>query len=153
MSDRHILIVEARYYHDIGEELLRGATQALESNGATWERVQVPGALEIPAAIQMAVRSLDFYALRRRADGYISLGCVVRGATSHYDHVCESATHKLQDLVCHYTLAHGFGLLTCETYEQAWERAAVDQRDKGGEAARACLQMIDVKQQFHLFPR
>lgn len=153
MHEPHIMIVEARYYDDIGEELLKGATQTLEAVGASWEVVQVPGAFEIPQAIKIAIRSLDFYAGRRRADGYIALGCVIRGETTHYDYVCGESARKLQDLACTYTLAMGYGILTCENREQALARARVDQKNKGSEAARACLDMIEVKRRFHLFPR
>ena len=153
MSSPHILIVEARYYDEIGEQLQKGALRRLEQAGASYEIIQVPGAYEIPAAIKVAIRSLDFYAGRRRADGYVALGCVIRGETSHYDHVCSETARKLQDLACTYTLALGYGILTVETVDQAIERARVDGRDKGGEAAQACLDMIEVKRRFHLFPR
>ena len=149
----HILIVEARFYVDIADELVRGAIAALEDGGATHERVTVPGAFEIPAAVRMAIRSLDFFGGRRRYDGYIALGCVIRGETSHYDYVCGESARKLQDLACDYTLALGYGILTCDTREQAWERASLEGRNKGGEAARACLEMLELKRQFHLFPR
>lgn len=149
----HILIVEARFYEDIADELARGAIQVLEEARATFERLPVPGVFEIPAAIQMAIRSLDFSTLRRRFDGYVALGCVIRGETNHYDLICNEATRALQRVVQQYTLALGFGVVTVDTKEQAWVRAAVDQRNKGGMAARACLSMIDVKRQLLLFPR
>ena len=149
----HLLIVESRYYEDVAAELLSGATAALEAAGASSERIEVPGAFEIPAAIRMAIRSMDFYAGRRRFDGYIALGCVIRGETSHYDYICTESARKLQDLAVNYTLALGYGILTCETHDQAMERAAVNRKDKGGDAARACLAMIGVKQHFRLFPR
>ena len=149
----HVLIVESRYYEDISDELLKGASGALDAAGASFEHVSVPGAFEIPAAIHMGLRSMEFYAARRRFDGYIALGCVIRGETSHYDHVCVESARKLQDLACQYALALGYGILTCDTKEQAWERARVAGRNKGGEAARACLTMLDIKRQFHLYPR
>ena len=149
----HLLIVESRYYEDVAAELLNGATAELEAAGATSERIEVPGAFEIPAAIRMAIRSMDFYAGRRRFDGYIALGCVIRGETSHYDYICMESARKLQDLAVNYTLALGYGILTCETHDQAMERAAVNRKNKGGEAARTCLAMIGVKQRFRLFPR
>ena len=149
----HLLIVESRYYEDVAAELLSGATAELEAAGATSERIEVPGAFEIPAAIRMAIRSMDFYAGRRRYDGYIALGCVIRGETSHYDYICMESARKLQDLAVNYTLALGYGILTCETHDQAMERAAVNRKNKGGDAARACLSMIGVKQRFRLFPR
>ncbi len=156
MADRdapHVLIVESRFYEDISDELLKGASGALEAAGASFERVSVPGAFEIPAAIHMGLRSMEFHAARRRFDGYVALGCIIRGETSHYDHVCTESARKLQDLACQYALALGYGILTCDTKEQAWERARVEGRNKGGETARACLSMLDIKRQFHLYPR
>lgn len=153
MDTPHILIVEARYYDEVGEQLLAGAVAKLEAAGASHEVVRVPGAFEIPAAIKTAVRSLDFYAGRPRPDGYVALGCVIRGETSHYDHICAESARGLQQLAIDHTLALGYGILTVENYEQAMARARVDQKDKGGEAADACLQMIELKRRFHLFPR
>lgn len=149
----HVMIAVGRFYEDIADELVRGATAALQSAGATWEVVEVPGAFEIPAAISTAVRSLEFVGARRRFDGYVALGCVIRGETTHYDYVCGETARALQDLAVKYCLALGFGLLTVENREQAEERAGVDRRDKGGAAARACLSMIDLKRTFGLFPR
>lgn len=154
MADQpHVMIAVARFYEDIADELVRGATAALQSTGATWEVVEVPGAFEIPAAIATAVRSLEFVGARRRFDGYVTLGCVIRGETSHYDYVCGETARALQDLAVKYCLALGFGLLTVENREQAEERAGVDRRDKGGEAARVCLSMIELKRAIGLFPR
>ena len=148
-----IMIVEARFYEDIAEELALGAISVLETAGATYERYAVPGVFEIPAAIQMAIRSLDFTTLRGRFDGYVVLGCVIRGETSHHDLVARESARAIQDLVAKYTLALGFGIVTAENREQAKIRAAVDGRNRGGAAARACLQMLDVKRQLLLFPR
>lgn len=149
----HILIVEARFYEDIADELRAGAEAALQAADATFETVAVPGAFEIPAAIRMAMRSLDFYAGHRRFDGFVTLGCVIRGETSHYDHICAESARKLQDLACEFTLALGYGILTCETREQAWARARRDGANKGGVAAEACLVMVRLKHKFHLYPR
>ena len=149
----HVMIVEARFYEDIADELAKGALAALEAAGATFERFPVPGAFEIPAAIGYAVRSMDFYAGRRRFDGYVALGCVIRGETSHYDYVCGESARKLMDLSTQYALALGYGILTVENAEQAWERARVERKNKGGDAAEACLKMIELKRHFHLFPR
>ena len=93
-----MLIVEARYYADIGDELLRGARAALDEAGATHERVEVPGAFEIPAAIRRWRSARWTSAGRQRFDGYVALGCVIRGETSHYDYVCGESARKLQDL-------------------------------------------------------
>ena len=154
MTDKpHVMIAVARFYGEIADELLRGATAALQSAGATWEVVEVPGAFEIPAAVSTAVRSMEFVGARRRFDGYVALGCVIRGETTHYDYVCAETARGLQDLAVKYCLALGFGLLTVENRVQADERAGVDRRDKGGEAARVCLSMIELKRTFGLFPR
>ncbi len=149
----HIMIVEARFYEDIADELARGAVQVLDVAEATYERYAVPGAFEIPAAIRYAIRSLDVFTARRRFDGYIALGCVIRGETSHYDYICQESARALQDLALTSTLALGYGILTVDNREQARVRASVDQGNKGGGAAKACLEMIELKRQFHLYPR
>jgi 6,7-dimethyl-8-ribityllumazine synthase len=149
----HIMIVEARFYDDIADELTKGALAALDQAGASYEVFSVPGAFEIPAAIQFSVRSMDFYSGRRRFDGYVALGCVIRGETTHYDYVCQESARGLQELALRYTLAIGNGILTTENREQAWVRAAVNQKNKGGFAAHACLEMIDLKRQFRLNAR
>ena len=139
----HILIVEARFYEDITDELARGAVAVLEQIiGASYERVAVPGALEIPAAVQIASTSA------RRFDGYVALGCVIRGETTHYDTVCNESARGLQDLALRHGLAIGNGILTVETEAQAWARAKVAEMDKGGGAARAALAMIELKRHF-----
>ena len=154
MDDKpHILIIEARFYPDVSDALLKGAVTVLERAGCTYDRVEVPGAFEIPAALRMAIRSFEFYSRDRRFDGYIALGCVIRGETTHYDYICAESARKLQDLASEHALALGYGILTCETHEQAMTRARMDRKDKGGDAARTCLAMIEVKRQFHLFPR
>jgi 6,7-dimethyl-8-ribityllumazine synthase len=141
-----ILIVEARYYAHISDELMKGAIAALEAAGATVERITVPGAFEIPAAIAFAEKG------RQGFDGYVALGCVIRGETSHYEHVCTESARGLQDLAFRQHVALGFGILTCETEAQALARAGVDKRNKGGEAARACLAMVALKRRFAAEP-
>lgn len=155
MTDKpHIMVVEARFYEDLADELAKGAVAALEQADATYERVAVPGALEIPAAIQIAVKSMELRATaRRRYDGYVALGCVIRGETTHYDHVCAESIRGLQDLTLRHTLAVGMGILTCENRDQAWARASVAKSNLGGRAARACLRMLEIKRYFHLWPR
>ena len=143
----HILIVEARYYEDIADALLRGAEAAFAGAGATFERLTVPGAFEIPAAISRALAA-GRAGQGARYDGYLALGCVIRGETSHYDYICAESARKLQDLACDRGAALGYGILTCENWDQAWARANVGDRDKGGEAARACLAMIAVGERF-----
>ena len=134
----HIMVVEARFYDDIADELARGALAALEAGGATWERFAVPGAFEIPAAIRMGIARGGF-------DGYLALGCVIRGETSHYDYVCGESARALQDIAVAHQVPLGYGILTVENGEQAWERARVDRKNKGGDVARACLAMLDLR--------
>ena len=146
----HILIVEARYYAHIADELARGAIAALDAAGVSYERVAVPGALEIPAAIRFAVSAQGKGARRGRFDGYLALGCVIRGETTHYDYVCGESARGLQSLALEHGLAIGFGVLTVENEGQALARARVDKKNKGGEAANACLAMIELKRHFGL---
>lgn len=141
-----VLIVEARYYAHISDALRKGAEAALDKAGARYDVVAVPGAFEIPAAIALAAKS-------GRYDGYVALGCVIRGETTHYQHVCQESARGLQDLAIRHELAIGFGILTVENEAQALARAGVDRRDKGGEAARACLAMIALKRSLGLLPR
>lgn len=146
----HILIVEARFYEDIADAQLEGAVAAIEAAGASYERISVPGALEIPAAIRFAVEAMETQSGRRRYDGFVALGCVIRGETTHYDTVANESARALQDLALRHCLAIGNGILTVENDEQAWVRARITDKDKGGGAARACLDMIRLKRQFRL---
>jgi 6,7-dimethyl-8-ribityllumazine synthase len=138
----HILIIEARYYEDIAEELMAGAVAVIEAAGATAERVGVPGALEIAQVIAMAGDgALDY-------DGVVALGCVIRGETSHYDIVCRNANHWLYDAAAQVQLPVGNGILTVDTREQALARARGGADGKGGDAARACLRLIEIRRAF-----
>ncbi|MBT3534866.1 MAG: 6,7-dimethyl-8-ribityllumazine synthase [Rhodospirillaceae bacterium] len=149
----HVLIVEARYYDDIADELAKGAITALEGAGATFDRLEVPGAFELPGAIRMNIKAMELVGGRKRYDGYVALGCVIRGETSHYDYVCGECARGLMDLTLDYSIAIGFGVLTVENREQAWARASMEQLDKGGTVAKAALRMIEIKQEFGYFPR
>ena len=149
----HIMIVEARYYAHIADELVRGAIAALDAAGASYERITVPGAFEIPAAIGLAVAAQARGARQARFDGYLALGCVIRGETTHYDYVCGESARGLQDLALAHTLAIGFGILTVENEAQALARSRVDKKNKGGEAAGACLAMIELQRHFRLAER
>jgi len=154
MSEKpHVLIVEAQFYNDISEELAKGATAVLDEAGMPYDRHQVPGVFEIPAAMRFAIRSMEFHSALVRYSGFIALGCVIRGDTTHYDYICTESARALMDMTTTFCVAMGNGILTCETREQAWERAAVDQKDKGGDAARACLRMMEVKRELRLIPR
>lgn len=146
------MIVEARYYSEIADSLLEGAKATLDKAGATYEKFEAPGAFEIPAAISYALIEQDMSDMHR-FDGYLALGCVIRGETSHYDHICEESARALMSLSVEYGLALGNGILTVENQDQAWARARLDEKDKGGEAAAACLAMIDHKKHFKLYPR
>lgn len=149
----HLLIIEAPFYQDIADMLFAGAKAVLDEAGVTYDRVQVPGALEIPAAVQFAVKSLDFYTSRRRYDAFVALGCVIRGETSHYDTVSEESARALVDLSVRHTLALGNGIITTENKTQAITRADPAQKNKGGAAAQAALDMLELKKQFGIFPR
>jgi 6,7-dimethyl-8-ribityllumazine synthase len=143
-----VLIVEARFYSDLADELLRGAVDAIEAFGAEYEVVTVPGALEIPGAIaiaQEAGRGPSAAAF----DGYVALGAVIRGETYHFEIVSNESARGIMDLTLK-GLAIGNGVLTVEDEEQAWARAKVSEGDKGGGAARAALTMISLRQHFGL---
>ena len=135
----HLLLVEAPYYAHIAADLRRGAEVAIAAAGASHESISVPGAFEIPAAIATVARADD------RFDGFVALGCVIRGETTHYDHICAESARGLQDLAVRDGVAIGYGILTVETEAQALVRASPEHRDKGGEAVRACLAIIDLK--------
>ena len=139
----HILIVEARFYEDIADEMLSGAVNALENAGATYDRISVPGALEIPAAIAMALYGAE--GSGTRYDGFVALGCVIRGETAHFDIVAGKSARALMDLAIEECVAIGNGILTVENSEQAWARARVSDKNKAGAAAEAALAMIEVR--------
>lgn len=139
----NILIVEARFYDHIADQLLDGATAALEAGGAHFERITVPGALEIPPAIAFAAKAS--HSIGKTFDGYVALGCVIRGETYHFEIVSNESARGLIDLGIQQNLAIGNGILTCENEEQALARASRDSQDKGGDAARACLALVAVR--------
>jgi 6,7-dimethyl-8-ribityllumazine synthase len=141
-----ILIVEARYYAEISDALLEGAKDALQAYGADFDVVTVPGAFEVPAAIGYALEG-GHRPVGVHYDGYVALGCVIRGETTHYDYVCAESARGLMNLSVEKGLAIGYGILTVEDQDQAWARARISQGDKGGFAARACLDMIALKRQ------
>ena len=132
-----LLILEARYYADLCDELVKGTVAAIERSGATWDHIVVPGALELPGAIALADAS-------KRYDGYVALGCVLRGETMHYEIVSNESARGLMDLALK-GLCIGNGILTCENEAQAWARAKTSDGDKGGGAAQAALTMIHHK--------
>jgi len=138
----HFLIVEARFYEAIADAQAEGAIRALEAAGATFDRISVPGALEIPATIAFAHSGDKHY------DGYIALGCVIRGETTHYETVCNESARALMDLSVADNLAIGNGILTVENEDQAWARADHRRKDKGGGAAEAAMAMAGLRAGF-----
>lgn len=147
-TEPHILIIEARFYEDLADELARGAIEALEARGATWQRASVPGVLEIPAAVRYAIDAMAHGGFTKKIDGFVALGCVIRGETTHYDIVSNESARALMDLVVDRSLALGNGIQTVENEAQAWVRARVSEKNKGGGAANACLDMIELKRSF-----
>jgi len=148
-----ILIVQSSYYEEVATLLAQGALQVLNSAGVSYEIIDVPGAFEIPVAIGYAVKSMSFEAEASRFDGYVALGCVIKGETHHDQIVGSESAHGLMEVALRYTLAIGNGILTCNTLEQALRRAQPDGFDRGGAAAEACLRMIELKHLFHLSSR
>jgi len=129
-----LLIAVAPYYRDIADNLISGAKAEIEACGGTWDLVEVPGALEVPTAIGIAERMSNF-------DGYVALGCIIRGETTHYDTVCNDSSRALQMLGLQ-GLCIGNGILTVENRAQAEVRADVADQNKGGGAAAAALHLI-----------
>jgi len=139
----NILIVEARFYAHISDALLEGAIAAIEKAGAHFERLSVPGALEIPTAIALAARSGEHGG--KSFDGFVALGCVIRGETYHFEIVASESARALVDLGITQGLCIGNGILTVESERQALVRATTEDGDKGGDAARACLALIGIR--------
>ena len=134
-----ILLVIAPYYETITYQLVEGAKEVLNKANAKIELIDVPGALEIPTAIKLASNHFS---------GFIALGCVIRGETSHYETVTTESARALSCLGLEGVCV-GNSILTVENYEQAWERASIRKKNKGGDVANACLRMMEVKKYFH----
>ncbi|MET0943182.1 MAG: 6,7-dimethyl-8-ribityllumazine synthase [Mesorhizobium sp.] len=143
-SRPHLLIVEARFYDGLADALLAGAKSALDEAGASYDVVTVPGALEVPAVISFALDSAEDGGTEY--DGFVALGCVIRGETYHFEIVANESSRALMDLAVEESLAIGNGILTVENEAQAWVRARRNEGDKGGFAARAALTMIAVRE-------
>lgn len=133
-----ILIVEARFYDDMADALVEGAAAVLDEAGIVFDRVAVPGVLEVPVAIKYAAET-DQY------DGYVALGVVIRGETTHYDIVCNESARALMELGIKDGLAIGNGVQTVENADQAWARCKKSEKDKGGGAAKATLALIGLR--------
>ena len=143
ISGARALIVEARFYDDLQDALLAGARAELDAAGVSHEVITVPGALEIPAAVAIALDAAQ--AAGRPYDAVIALGCVVRGDTIHFEIVSMESSRALMDLAVARQIPLGNGILTVNTEEQAWARARASELDKGGDAARAALAMLRLK--------
>lgn len=147
-----ILIVEARFYDDIADELYNGAAKEIESRGGTCERISVPGVLEVPQAVTLVHRA-GLLPMRSHAGGYdgcVALGCVIRGETSHYDIVAGESARALMDLSVQHAIPIGHGILTVENHAQAMERAKIDRRNKGADAAAACMDLVALSRRLHV---
>ena len=138
-----ILVVEARYYDDIADMLLRGTKRVLKGAGTVFDLVTVPGALEIPTAIMIAMHGAE--ARDEPYEGVVALGCVIRGETSHYDIVAGESARAIMDISIARDMPMGNGILTVDTDAQARARARLSGEDKGGGAARAALALVRLK--------
>ena len=143
-----MLVVEARFYDDLADALLDGATDALRARGVDFDVVTVPGALEIPPAIALAEEA-GRYPTAPRYDGYVALGTVIRGETYHFEIVADQSAAGIMQLGLK-GLCVGNGVLTTEDEDQAWARARRSEGDKGGFAARACLDLIDLRKRLRV---
>ena len=143
ISGARALVVEARFYDDLQDALLDGAVAELKAAGLTHDVITVPGALEIPAAVAIAVDAAA--ASGKPYDAVIALGCVIRGDTIHFEIVSQESSRALMDLAVSRKLPLGNGILTVNNEEQAWARARASELNKGGDAARAALAMLRIK--------
>ena len=143
LKGARILVVEARFYDDIADELLKGATRALAKAGAVHDRVSVPGSLEIAPAIAIALDAAE--RAGKPYEGVVALGCVIRGDTIHFEIVSHESARALMDLSVARRVPIGNGILTVDNDAQAWMRARVEEADKGGDAARAALALVRLK--------
>ena len=142
----HVLILEARFYEGLADMLASGAISEFEARGVTFERIAVPGALEIPQVLAAAIAART--AGRMTFDGAIALGCVIRGETAHYEIVCNNSNHWVMEVATNHDVPVGNGILTVETEAQAVARAEGGRANKGGDAARACLKLIELRRRF-----
>jgi 6,7-dimethyl-8-ribityllumazine synthase len=132
----NLLVIRAPYYRDVVDGLRAGAERILRKAGARFQVIDIAGAYELPQAIRLAVRGTE------RFDGYVALGCIVRGETDHYDFICQATMNGLMQVALQFGLAMGVGLLTVDTLEQAEARSGADGHNKGAEAAAAALLQI-----------
>jgi 6,7-dimethyl-8-ribityllumazine synthase len=139
-----LLIVEARFHEPLSDALLKGAADAIAAAGAEYDVVTVPGSLEVPAAVAMAEEG-GHRPAGIRYDGYVALGCVIRGDTYAFEVIANQSARGLMDLAIGRRLSIGSGLLTVEDERQAWDQADPAKQDRGGAAARACLEMVALR--------
>ena len=144
----YILILEARFYDEIADDLLKGCKAALTAAKAHFDVITVPGILELPAAALYGMTPER--KAGQRYDGFVALGCAVKGETDHYEHVCTQSMSGVQRVALDLKVPAGNGILTCPTWELAQDRADPKRGDAGGRAARACLRLIEVKRDFGL---
>ena len=142
-SGSRILVVEARFYDAISDALLAGASKALDEARASWDSIVVPGALEVAPAIAIALDAAEKQ--KKPYDGAVALGCVIQGETFHFDIVAMQSARALIDLSVARRLPIGNGILTVDTEAQAWARARLTDGDKGGDAVRAALALVEIK--------
>jgi len=143
LKGARILIVEARFYEDIADALLKGATRALEQSDTVFDRVSVPGSLEVAPAIAIALDAAE--RAGKPYEGAVALGCVIRGETLHFEIVSQESARALLELSVARRVPIGNGILTVDTDAQAWARARPEEADKGGDAARAALALVALK--------
>ena len=128
-----ILIVSANYYKEISKNLELGATNTLKENGYEYEVINAPGCFEIPYLIK---KNIDFF------KGFISLGCIIKGETYHFEVIANETSRKIMDLSVEFNVPIGFGILTCYDLDQAKIRSDINQKNKGQEAALACIELL-----------
>lgn len=145
-----VLIIEARFYDHINDGLLAGVTAELEAAGVAFDRVTVPGIYEIPAALELTLRAQRQGTIGARYDGYVTLGCAIRGESDHYGYICTECMNGLNQLAIANGLALGNGVLTVHNEQQALKRSDPARKNFGGQAARACLRMMELKRELKL---
>lgn len=142
-----VLIIEARFYDHIADGLLKGVVAELAKNNVDYRVVTVPGILELPPTLALHVRAQEQGTIEDHYDGYVVLGCAIRGETDHYHHVSQEAFRGVQEVALKHLLAVGNGTLTVHNEKQALDRSMPERKNLGGQAARACLRMIEMKRE------
>jgi Riboflavin synthase beta-chain len=150
MSDTRVLVLEARFYDHLADMLLDGVTRTLGEAGVAWDVVTLPGILELPAALEMAAAAQARNTTDARYDGYVVLGTAIRGESDHYHHVSTACVNGCSEVATRRHLALGSGVLTVHNEAQALNRADPARKNLGGQAARACLRMLELKRALKL---